>query len=316
MKIAEKMTAERFFVRKSGKTRENVHMIDVMDIVAGVGQPRKSFDEDGILRLADSINRHGFIHPLTVRRVDGGRGYKYELIAGERRYRAALLAGFDTVPCTVKDLSDEAACELAVVENLIREDLNIFEQAEAFRRLTAEHGLSQAELAQRVGLSQSAVANKLRLLRLSERERTLILSSRLTERHARAALRLNDEDFRYRVLCYVTEQRMSVSLMEEYLDALVSQTSQTPNEDNTRADSPVFHVKQDSPQANKCSLASLPDLESSEKLFKRAFARFGGALELASCSGGEEKDGVVTYTVSFRVKQPRRTAKVGGGCEV
>lgn len=309
MKKAEKATIERFFGHKKSKSGEVIRMIDVMDIVAGGSQPRRNFDEESISRLADSISRHGFIHPLTVRSVESSKGYSYELIAGERRYRAALLAGFETVPCLVKELSDEASCELAVVENLIREDLNVFEQAEAFRRLTSEHGLSQSELAQRVGLSQSAVANKLRLLRLSERERALILSARLTERHARASLRLDDEEFRYRMLCYVAEQRMSVSLMEEYLDALVAQEAKSPGKTSETAVDPTFHVKQSTDGANKCSRDSLPDLESSEKLFKRAFARFGSSMELASCSGGEEKDGIVTYTVSFRVKQPRSTAK-------
>lgn len=305
MKIAEKATIERFFGHKKSKNGEVIRMIDVMDIVAGGSQPRRNFDEESILRLADSISRHGFIHPLTVRSVESGKGYSYELIAGERRYRAALLAGFEVVPCLVKDLSDEASCELAVVENLIREDLNVFEQAEAFRRLTLEYGLSQSELAQRVGLSQSAVANKLRLLRLSERERALILSARLTERHARASLRLEDEDLRYRMLCYVAEQRMSVSLMEEYLDALVAQEEDTPDKSPEGDAASTFHVKQSTGKANKCSGSSLPDLQSSEKLFRRAFARFGASMEFDSCSGGEEKDGIVTYTVSFRVKQPR-----------
>lgn len=150
-------------------------------------QPRSYFDDRALLSLSESIRRYGVLQPVSVRRVAGG----YEIIAGERRYRAALMAGLASIPCIVYDVDEERGAFLSVVENLLREDLNMFETAAAMDKLCREHGLTQEEVAARLSLSQSTVANKLRLLRFPPALRERILSASLTERHARAVLRLS-----------------------------------------------------------------------------------------------------------------------------
>ena len=145
----------------------------------------------------------------------------YELIAGERRLRAAKLAELTTVPCIIVNTDDSTSAELAIIENLLREDLNMFEQAEAFRRLIDEFMLTQDEVARRVSLSQSAVANKLRILRLTRHEREIILQAGLTERHARALLKISDEPTRITALNRIVEQKLNVSSTETYIDQLL-----------------------------------------------------------------------------------------------
>ena len=149
-------------------------------------QPRTVFEDGALCSLAESIRRYGLLQPISVRRVSDG----YEIIAGERRFRAAAMAGLTTVPCLVYDVDGERGAFLAVVENLLREDLNMFESAAAMDKLCREHGLTQVEVASRLSLSQSTVANKLRLLRFPPALRERILAEGLTERHARALLRL------------------------------------------------------------------------------------------------------------------------------
>ena len=147
----------------------------------------------------------------------------YELIAGERRLRAARYAGLTTVPCLIVNTDDSTSAELAIIENLLREDLNMFEQAEAFRKLIDEFMLTQDEVARRVSLSQSAVANKLRILRLSPEERQAILSGGLTERHARALLKLHDISLRKHALQQITQRKLNVSATESYIDGLLDE---------------------------------------------------------------------------------------------
>ena len=146
-------------------------------------QPRRYFDPDGLSELADSIRAHGILQPLSVRRKGGGR---YELIAGERRLRAAMICGLEQVPCLVLEVSRESSCLLSLIENLQRRDLDFWEEAKALERLTTVYGLSQEEAAAKVGKSQSAVANKLRLLRLPQDVLSLLRKNGFTERHARA----------------------------------------------------------------------------------------------------------------------------------
>lgn len=166
----------------------------------------------------------------------------YELIAGERRLRAAKLAELTTVPCIIVNTDDSTSAELAIIENLLREDLNMFEQAEAFRRLIDEFMLTQDEVARRVSLSQSAVANKLRILRLTRNEREIILQAGLTERHARALLKINDEATRITALNHIVEQKLNVSSTESYLDQLLehvrslSAVSATPHAANATSE--------------------------------------------------------------------------------
>lgn len=190
--------------------------IEVGKISPNRSQPRKHFDTDEITRLAKSISQMGILQPLIVRGSDGG----YELIAGERRLRAAKQAGMRFVPCLISDADDKQSALMALVENLQRENLSFFEQADGFRRLIDEYGLTQQEAAVKLGIAQPTVANKLRLLRLSGEQRTVITSHGLSERHARALLRL-DEERRDEVLDVVCKRGLSADAMEKYIDAIV-----------------------------------------------------------------------------------------------
>ncbi len=155
------------------------------------GQPRKTFDQDSLAELADSIATHGVLQPILVRASGNGR---YQIIAGERRWRAAKLAGLSEIPAVILDRDDLAAAEIALVENLQREDLNPIEEALAFKSLSEEFGLTQEDLSRRVGKSRSAVANATRLLELPDEAKAMVSSGALSAGHARTLLGLRDRD--------------------------------------------------------------------------------------------------------------------------
>ncbi len=207
-------------------------------------QPRRDFDEEGLKALAESIKTHGILQPITVRRtapssppcpiVSGkeaeismvsdavytpGRPQKpiYEIIAGERRFRAAIMAGLGEIPCLIVACDEKTSAELAIIENIQRTDLNPFEQAAAIASLLDFETMTQEALANRLSVSQSYIANKLRLLRLTEEERGLILSNRLTERHARALLRIDDDTARREILNTVIARALTVSQTEQLI---------------------------------------------------------------------------------------------------
>lgn len=187
-------------------------------------QPRRRFDDEGLASLAESIRQYGILQPLAVRKTAGG----YELVAGERRLRAARLAGLKTVPCLLVEAEERRSALLALVENLQREDLHYLEEAAAMARLIREHQLSQEEVARELGYSQPAVANKLRLLRLSPACAALLRQSGLSERHARAALRLEDDEQRLAALRHMAERQLTVAQSEQYVEQLLRQLPLTP----------------------------------------------------------------------------------------
>ena len=162
--------------------------LPISQVESCAGQPRKQFDPDALADLADSIREHGIIQPLTVRKLQSGY---YQIIAGERRWRAARMVGLDQVPAIVIEADDRKAMELAMIENLQREDLNPMEEAEGYRQLMEQYNLTQEETAQRVGKSRSAVANALRLLNLCPSVRAMVEDGRLTRGHARTILPLS-----------------------------------------------------------------------------------------------------------------------------
>lgn len=203
---------------KKEEKEEKIHSIEVQKIVPNPNQPRKVFNEESIIKLADSISQYGIIQPLTVRKA----GDSYELVAGERRLRAAKELGLNSVPCIVIDISESKSAEISIIENLIREDLNIFEQAEAIESLIDTYGLTQEQIATKLSNSQSFVANKLRLLRYSNDERELILRNGLTERHARALLRVLDLDLRAKLLQQIINEGLNVSASEELIEAHIT----------------------------------------------------------------------------------------------
>lgn len=178
-------------------------------------QPRKIFDPEGLRELAASIEQYGILQPLTVRR----RGSEYELVAGERRLRAAKLAGCSEVPCILLTVDEEQSGMVALVENLQRRDLDYIEEAEGLARLMQMYHLSQEQAALRVGKSQSAVANKLRLLRHSPQVLAALRENGLSERHARALLRLETEEERIEVLNVIVKQQLNVAKTEAYIES-------------------------------------------------------------------------------------------------
>ena len=199
----------------SGREDRVLRRIRISEIVRNPNQPRRYFDPEAIATLAESIRQYGVLNPLTVRRTANGG---YELVAGERRLRAARVAGLTDVPCLLINADGEDSSVIALVENLQRRDLDFFEEANGFKRLIEQFGLTQEEAARKVGKTQSAVANKLRLLRLSQQNMELLRCNNLTERHARALLRLNDEADRINVTNYIIEHELNVSRTEEYID--------------------------------------------------------------------------------------------------
>ena len=187
-------------------------------------QPRRSFDEEGLAELAASIRSCGILQPLTVRRAGEG----YELVAGERRLRAARIAGLREVPCLVAQVGEEDSALLALMENLQRRDLDCWEEAQAIARLISRYGLSQEEAARRLGRAQPTVANKLRLLRLPEDVRNLLRENGLTERHARALLRLQDPEVQRRAAGDMVRRGMNVAQAEAYVEKLLQSAQVTP----------------------------------------------------------------------------------------
>ena len=204
----------------SGREERSLRRIRVSDIARNPNQPRKYFDPEAIAQLAESIRQYGVLNPLTVRRSPSGG---YELVAGERRLRAARVAGLNEVPCLVIAADNEDSSALALVENLQRRDLDFFVEAYGFKRLIDQYGLTQEEAARKVGKTQSAVANKLRLLRLSQKNMELIRSANLTERHARCLLRLDSEEERINATNYIIEHDLNVSRSEQYIEELLKE---------------------------------------------------------------------------------------------
>jgi ParB family chromosome partitioning protein len=179
-------------------------------------QPRKQFDHESLLGLAQSIKQNGILQPLTVRADGNG---DYELIAGERRLRAALIAGLTHVPCVQIEADENQSAVLSLIENIQRQDLNFFEEAEGIARLIESWGMTQEMLAAKLGKTQSTIANKLRLLKLSQTERNIIVEAKLTERHARALLKLGVEE-RASVLRQIIEKNLNVAETDRLIDAM------------------------------------------------------------------------------------------------
>ncbi len=200
-----------FFSKNENKISE----IPIIKIRPNKAQPRKAFDENELTELSRSIAENGILQPLTVRKISAA---EYELVAGERRLRASALAGMKKVPCIVVRCSDKESAVYALLENLQRSDLGIFEEARGISKLMRRYGLTQEETAKRLGKSQSTIANKLRLLRLTYEEQEWIVNAGLGERHARALLRIDDEQLRREALSRI----ISEGLNTQQTDGLIS----------------------------------------------------------------------------------------------
>ncbi|MFA5675159.1 MAG: nucleoid occlusion protein [Christensenellales bacterium] len=214
-KSAESM--RKFSMDKSAENELEILPVDY--IRPNPYQPRRVFTDESILELAHSIKQYGLLQPITVRK--SSHSY-YEIIAGERRWRAVCKAGYTHIKAFVQPAIDEDSAMIALIENLQRENLHFFEEAEAYLSLMKEHGLTQEELARRLGKNQSTIANKMRILRLPCGVKELILTYKLTERHARALLRLHNEEAQLKLIKDITQKNLSVKSTEELVEKTLS----------------------------------------------------------------------------------------------
>ncbi len=196
--------------------KKEVIMLNLDDIIPNKFQPREVFDDQSLKELAISIKEHGVIQPIVVREVNG----KYEIIAGERRYKASALAGKTTIPAIVNNLDDKESSKVALLENLQRKNLNPIEEAKTYQKILELDEMTQEELAKTMGKSQSAVANKLRLLQLNDDTKKALLSEEISERHARTLLRIEDPEQQTEMLKRVITEKINVRDLEKQIDAL------------------------------------------------------------------------------------------------
>lgn len=202
--------------KKTGTTL-NIKDLPIDSIRPNPYQPRKYFEMTALEELSDSIKTYGVMQPINVRSLSGST---YELVAGERRLRAAKMAGLTTIPAIIIDISDNDSAMIAMVENLQRQNLNFIEEAEGYQSIMNDYGLTQEELAKKMGKKQSTIANKIRILKLPSEVKKLLIENNLTERHGRALLKIPDEDILLDTLLKIIEQELNVKKTEE----LVQQT--------------------------------------------------------------------------------------------
>lgn len=268
MNILSKPKERTLQLRELGKIVD----IPIDFVKPNPNQPRRHFDSQELTSLAKSISQDGIIQPLTVRRVE-----KYfELISGERRLRAGKIAGLKTVPCIIVDISDKRSAILALIENIQRADLNFFEEAEAIALLIQEFNITQEETAMRLGMAQPTIANKLRLLKIPPHERAMIFNNKLTERHARALLKINDETKRREVLNYIIENNLTVDSTEKYIKS--------------------FEEKEKIEESYKKRSPILKDI----KLFFNTVDKAVKVMQLAGVDAEVKKqkhDGLIEYTI-------------------
>lgn len=216
---------EQLNIEEEPTNREEVRKIPIGQIVPNRFQPRTVFDDEKIEELSRTIHTHGIIQPIVVREFNDG---KFEIIAGERRWRAMNKLGWDEVPAIVKNLSDTETASVALIENLQREELSPIEEAVAYGKLLELHNLTQEALAQRLGKGQSTVANKLRLLKLPEQVQEALLAKQITERHARSLIPLKNPEKQVKLLEEIIEKSLNVKQTEERVVKLLEQSENKP----------------------------------------------------------------------------------------
>jgi len=220
-----------------GSPRSNLNIVNIPldEIQPNIYQPRKNFSDESLDELTNSIKSYGVLQPIVVRR-NGRMGY--EIIAGERRWRACKKAGLKEIPAIIKDAKDMDSAILALIENIQREDLNFIEEAEGYRQLIQECGVTQEQLAMKLGKSQSTIANKMRILKLPPEIISIISQKKLSERHARSLLKLPDKELQMQILKQVVEENLSVRQTEE----LIERTIEKINNDNKKEKGKSFKI--------------------------------------------------------------------------
>ena len=206
------------------KLEPNVQYINVESIIPNRFQPRLTFDENALKELAMSIKEHGIIQPLVLRKLAND---KFEIIAGERRYKASQIAGLNQVPAIIADLDDNASAEVALVENLQRRNLSAIEEAKSYKKLLDRGYLTQEVLAKRLGISQSSVANKVRLLNLTEEVQDALMNEKISERHARSLLQLSDKDDQINMLNKIIDNRYTVRQLDAEIKKVLNKETES-----------------------------------------------------------------------------------------
>ena len=239
---------------------QNILQIPINEIIPNRFQPRLNFDDRGLEELANSIRQHGIIQPLVLRRVED----KYEIIAGERRYKAATMAGLTTVPAIIANIDDNKSAEVAIVENVQRRDLSPIEEARSYKNLLDKGYLTQAELAKKMGLSQSAIANKLRLLNLDEEVQQALMNNQISERHARSLLVLPTHEEQRKWLKRIISERMTV----RELDNELKKTNES-QEETSIDDTDVPLVKNIDIDAIKKEATEIPSINEESDIARK-----------------------------------------------
>ena len=220
---------------------KEIDTIDINKIEPNATQPRKFFDEDSLQELAESIRQHGLIEPLIVQK---SKEDFYSIIAGERRWRAARIAGLKDIPVIVKEYNSQQIIEIALIENLQREDLNPIEEAEAFNRLIEEYNLKQDEVAEKVSRSRVTITNSLRLLKLDERVRNMIIEDKIKSGHARALLAIEDVDEQYNAAVKIFDEKLSVRETERLVKLINSKETAPKKEEKIETQQEKLIFKQ------------------------------------------------------------------------
>ncbi|MFZ7102978.1 MAG: nucleoid occlusion protein [Peptococcaceae bacterium] len=226
----------KFFGVNQDVDKNEIKSLDLSLISPNPFQPRRIFDPTHLEELAQSIKEFGVLQPIIVRKIGTG----YELVAGERRFRASQLIGLKNIPAIIRNLSDKEIAEMALIENLQREDLNYFEEAEGYAKLIKEFGITQDEIAKRVGKGQSTIANKLRLLNLSPEVRKEISVSVITERHTRALLKLNDPQLQVKALDEIYTNNLNVRQTDELVEKYLIETEKVDKEKRKKRMTKIF----------------------------------------------------------------------------
>lgn len=215
------MNDKRDALEQEDYTKDEIVQISINEISPNRYQPRTVFNQEKIEELAQTLHTHGMIQPIVVREVKDS-SKKYEIIAGERRFRAVTFLGWKTIPALIRQMNDKETASVALIENLQREELTVIEEARAYKQLLNIHALTQEALAQRLGKSQSTIANKLRLLKLPDAVQTAIMDKSITERHARALIVLKDEEKQEKILIEIIDDHLNVKQTELRIEKLLS----------------------------------------------------------------------------------------------
>lgn len=222
-----KDTESEKILKKEEQIKSEI-MVPILKVEPNPNQPRRQFDDDSLQELADSVKQYGILQPLIVKKHDKF----YEIIAGERRWRAAKLAGLKEVPVLIRDYAENEIVEIALIENIQREDLNPIEEALAYKRLMEEFSLKQDQVAAKVSKSRAVITNSLRLLKLDQRVQNLLSEEMITTGHARALLAIEDPDQQYETAMKVFDEKLSVREIEKLVKQMSKKKKETPKEEN------------------------------------------------------------------------------------